>query len=204
MGKKEYQRIIKPVFDFIAALVMLVTLSPVFLFILILLYFLNNGKPFFFQDRPGKNGNIFKIIKFKTMNDKKDQDGNLLPMSERLTKTGLFLRKTSLDEIPQLLNILKGDMSLVGPRPLLVEYLTMYTSRQMKRHNVKPGVTGWAQVNGRNSVTLKEKLELDLWYVENIGLKVDFIILIKTFIKVVSKSDVADSEAKITAADFTD
>src|SRR5690606_11542327 len=159
--------------DFIVAFIALLFLSPFLLFFTFLLAVANMGNPFFLQKRPGKNGDIFMIIKFKTMTDAKDAEGNLLPDSERLTATGKFVRKTSVDEIPQLINVVKGDMSLVGPRPLLPEYLEIYTPRQQKRHLVRPGITGWAQVNGRNAISWSKKLELDVWYVENLSFLLD-------------------------------
>ena len=148
-----YKLFLKSIVDFLVALLGLLILSPIFIIVTIGLFFANQGQPFFFQLRPGKNERIFKIIKFKTMNDKKDENGNLLPDAVRLTKIGAFVRKTSLDEIPQLLNVLKGDMSLIGPRPLLPEYLPLYNETQRRRHEVKPGITGWAQINGRNSIS---------------------------------------------------
>ncbi len=183
-----YKAIIKPVFDFFSALLGLVLLIPFFLLITFFLFFANDGKPFFFQSRPGKNGKIFKIVKFKTMNDRKDENGKLLPDSERLTKVGKFVRKTSLDEIPQLLNVIKGDMSLIGPRPLLTQYLHLYSNFQNRRHEVKPGITGWAQVNGRNAISWDKKFEFDVWYVDNVSLFLDIKILFKTVLKVI-KSD---------------
>lgn len=183
-----YKSIIKPLLDFIAALTGLLLLSPLFIVIIILLFIANNGKPFFFQQRPCKNEKIFKIIKFKTMNDKKDSNGNLLSDSERLTKIGNFVRKTSLDELPQLINVLKGEMSLIGPRPLLPEYLPLYNEFQKRRHEVKPGITGWAQVNGRNSISWQKKFEFDFWYVNNMSLVLDIKILMLTILKVI-KSD---------------
>lgn len=185
-----YKKVIKPIFDFLSALFGLLILLPIFLIVLVSLSIANNGKPFFFQKRPGKNEKIFSIIKFKSMNDKKDPDGNLLPDAQRLTKAGSFVRKTSLDEIPQLINVLKGDMSLIGPRPLLPRYLPYYTKREQKRHTVKPGITGLAQVTGRNTINWDEKLELDAQYVENMSLKNDFSILIKTVISLISNKDV--------------
>lgn len=179
-----YQKIIKPILDFSLALIGFLMLSPIFFVVAIGLYFANDGKPFFFQLRPGKDGKIFKIIKFKTMNDKKDADGNLLPDADRLTKIGSFVRKTSLDEIPQLLNVIKGDMSLIGPRPLLPSYLELYNDFQRRRHEVKPGITGWAQVNGRNSISWQKKFEYDVWYVDNISLSLDLKILFQTIKKV--------------------
>ncbi|MDM1094752.1 sugar transferase [Myroides odoratimimus] len=199
-----YQSVIKPTCDFLASFFGFILLSPIFLIVTIILFFLNEGKPFFFQARPGKNEKVFKIIKFKTMNDKKDKEGNLLPMANRITPFGAFLRKSSLDEIPQLINIIKGDMSLIGPRPLLVSYLSMYTENQKRRHNVKPGVTGWAQVNGRNMITWKEKFAMDVWYVDNLSFKLDCIIFFKTLKKIVSKSDIAYSERAVEQNDFLD
>ncbi|MBY0486850.1 MAG: sugar transferase [Flavobacteriaceae bacterium] len=183
-----YSSIIKPFFDFLFALFGLIFLSPVFLLVAVFLYFANDGKPFFFQLRPGKNGKIFKIVKFKTMNDKRDSTGALLPDAARLTKIGAFVRKTSLDELPQLLNVLKGDMSLIGPRPLLTTYLHLYNDFQNRRHEVKPGITGWAQVNGRNAISWDKKFEYDVWYVANISFILDVKILFKTVLKVI-KSD---------------
>ncbi|MCB5981794.1 sugar transferase, partial [Flavobacterium psychrophilum] len=169
-----YKLFIKQIIDFLVSLVAVVILTPLLLIITIGLFFANNGKPFFFQLRPGKNGKIFKIIKFKTMNEAKDAQGNLLSDAERLTPIGKFVRKTSLDEIPQLLNVLNGDMSLIGPRPLLPQYLHLYNNFQNRRHEVKPGITGWAQVNGRNAISWDKKFELDVWYVDHISFSLDF------------------------------
>lgn len=199
-----YLLFFKRFFDFWTALLGFLILSPIFILIMIVLTYLNKGTPFFLQKRPGEHEKIFKIIKFKTMNDKKDLDGNLLPMGERITPFGSFLRKTSLDEMPQLLNIIKGDMSIVGPRPLLEQYLPLYTERQKKRHNIKPGITGWAQINGRNQVTWKEKFEMDIWYVENVSLKTDFSIILKTAKQVLLRKDVAHIELAVTPEDFMD
>ncbi|NBC57065.1 MAG: lipid carrier--UDP-N-acetylgalactosaminyltransferase [Bacteroidetes bacterium] len=179
-----YQKLIKPFLDFLTALISLILLSPIFIINLILLSIANNGKPFFVQQRPGKNERLFRIIKFKTMNDKKDAEGNLLPDSDRLTGIGKFVRKTSLDEIPQLLNVLAGNMSLIGPRPLLPEYLPLYNAEQKKRHDVKPGITGWAQVNGRNAISWKKKFEHDVWYVQHQSFGLDIKILFLTLKKV--------------------
>jgi len=179
-----YKDFIKRIIDFSAALLGFLFLSPIFLVVMIGLSIANRGKPFFFQKRPGKNEKIFKIIKFKTMNDKKDLEGNLLSDAERLTAMGSFVRKTSLDEIPQLLNVIKGDMSLIGPRPLLVQYLPLYDEEQKKRHRVRPGITGWAQVNGRNAISWEKKFEFDVWYVENLSFLLDVKIIFQTLKKV--------------------
>ena len=179
-----YKSFFKPTIDFVLALVACFLLLPLFLFTSVLLYFSNKGNPFFLQVRPGKNGELFRIIKFKTMNDNKDRNGNLLPDSKRLTSIGKIIRKTSIDEIPQLFNVLKGDMSLVGPRPLLPEYLKLYTPYQQKRHLVRPGITGWAQVNGRNAISWGKKLDLDVWYVEHLSFWLDIKIVWLTFLKV--------------------
>lgn len=185
-----YKSLLKPLFDFFAALIGLLLLSPIFIIVMIGLAIANKGKPFFFQKRPGKNERIFSIIKFKSMNDKTNAQGDLLPDAQRLTPMGSFVRKTSLDEIPQLINILKGDMSLIGPRPLLPRYLTYYTKREGLRHTVRPGITGWAQVNGRNTINWDERLELDVQYVENISFKKDILILWRTFKSVIFRKDV--------------
>jgi len=185
-----YKVFFKSLFDFTLTLIGILLLSPLFVIVLIYLFIYNNGFPFFFQKRPGMDGKIFKIIKFKTMNDKKDSDGNLLPDSMRLTKVGNFIRKTSLDELPQLFNILKGDMSLIGPRPLLPEYLSLYSKEQQKRHLVKPGITGWAQVNGRNTISWQQKFELDVWYVNHVSFLLDIKILYRTILKVIHRSDI--------------
>lgn len=175
-----YKNFFKRLIDFLSAFFGLLILSPLFVFIMIGLFFANQGKPFFFQLRPGKGERNFKIIKFKTMNDKKDENGNLLPDAKRLTKIGGFVRKTSLDEIPQLINVLKGDMSLIGPRPLLIEYLPYYTKKESLRHTVRPGITGLAQVNGRNTVGWNERLAFDVKYVENITLVNDVLIVFQS------------------------
>ena len=197
-----YKIFLKQVFDFFSSIIALIILSPLFIVCAILLAIANGGKPFFFQLRPGKNDKIFKLVKFKTMNDKKDLNGNLLPDEQRLTSVGKFIRKTSLDEIPQLFNVIKGDMSLVGPRPLLVEYLPLYTPLQKRRHEVKPGITGWAQVNGRNAISWKQKFEYDVWYVEHISFSVDIKILFRTFLKVV-KAEGISGETSVTMKKFT-
>lgn len=196
-----YKELFKPFFDIISALIGLIFLFPIFLLVTVFLFFANDGKPFFFQLRPGKGGKIFKIIKFKTMNDRKDAEGNLLPDSERLTKVGSFVRKTSLDEIPQLLNVVIGDMSIVGPRPLLTTYLHLYSDFQNRRHEVKPGITGWAQVNGRNAISWDKKFELDVWYVDHISFLLDLKILFKTIQKVI-KSDGINAADSATIEPF--
>jgi len=174
----------------VLALIGLIILSPIFIFASVFLFFANNGKPFFLQRRPGKNEKIFNIIKFKTMNDKKDVDGNLLPDSKRLTPIGAFFRKTSLDEIPQLINVIKGDMSLIGPRPLYVDYLPYYTEREKLRHTVRPGITGYAQINGRNTIYWDERLEMDAFYTENMSFTFDVKIFFKTIINVIKRKDI--------------
>ena len=186
-----YNTFFKRIFDFTVALIGLLFLSPIFLIVTVGLYFANQGKPFFFQKRPGINGEIFSIIKFKTMNDKRNPQGNLLPDAERLTPIGAFVRKTSLDEIPQLLNVLKGEMSLIGPRPLLPEYLNLYNDFQKRRNDVKPGITGWAQVNGRNAISWEKKFELDVWYVDHINFLLDMKIFFLTIKKVVVKEGIS-------------
>jgi len=196
-----YRIVFKGLIDKVIALVGLLVASPVFVVVTIGLYIANQGKPFFFQRRPGLNGRIFSIIKFKTMNDRKGEDGQLLSDAERLTAVGAFVRKTSLDEIPQLINVLKGDMSLIGPRPLLEEYLPLYNDRQRRRHEVKPGITGWAQINGRNTVGWSEKFEMDVWYVENISFLLDLRILWLTAMKVV-KSEGVNSATSATMEKF--
>ena len=183
-----YQHFIKPFFDVFSATIGFIILFPLFFVITILLAIVNDGKPFFIQKRPGKNGKIFSIIKFKTMNDKKDKSGKLLSDAERLTKIGAFVRKTSLDEIPQLLNVIIMDMSIVGPRPLLTTYLHLYSDFQNRRHEVKPGITGLAQVNGRNAISWDEKFAFDVKYVDSISFILDIKILFKTVLKVI-KSD---------------
>jgi lipopolysaccharide/colanic/teichoic acid biosynthesis glycosyltransferase len=191
-----YRLFVKRSLDFVISLILLLIISPIFVLLVIFLAFANNGKPFFVQRRPGKNEKIFSIIKFKTMNDKKDAHGNLLPDNERFTNVGNIVRKTSLDEIPQLINVLKGEMSLIGPRPLIIEYLPIYNSTQKIRHKIRPGITGWAQVNGRNSITWKKKFEYDVWYVENFNFLLDLKIVRLTLKKVVQKEDVNLSKDK--------
>lgn len=179
-----YRHFFKRLIDLVLAVVGMLLLFPVFMAVSIGLYFANKGKVFFRQERPGKDERLFHIIKFKSMNDKKDENGNLLPDALRLTKIGVFIRKTSLDEIPQLLNVLKGDMSIVGPRPLRTYYLPLYSEEQKKRHHVRPGITGWAQVNGRNAISWTEKFKHDVWYAENVNLLLDIKIILLTVKKV--------------------
>lgn len=196
-----YKNYFKRLFDFFAAFFGLLVFSPIFIVVMIGLYVANQGKPFFFQARPGKDERIFKIIKFKTMNDKKDAQGNLLPDADRLTPIGAFVRKTSLDEIPQLINVLKGDMSLIGPRPLLPQYLPLYNETQKRRHQVRPGITGWAQVNGRNAISWSKKFELDVEYVDNLSFMMDVKVFLMTF-KKVFKSEGISQEGQATAEAF--
>ena len=185
-----YLVFIKPILDFCLALFGILIALPILIITALLLAIANKGKPFFFQIRPGKHEKLFNIIKFKTMTDAKDVHGNLLPDNQRLTRIGSFVRKTSLDEIPQLFNVLKGEMSLIGPRPLLSEYLPLYNDIQKKRHQVRPGITGWAQVNGRNSIGWEEKFILDVWYVNHISFILDFKILLLTIKKVIRSEDI--------------
>lgn len=197
-----YKSFFKRAIDFLVAIFLLLVISPVFLFLILFLAIANDGKPFFVQRRPGKNGVIFRIVKFKTMNDRKDAKGNLLSDADRLTKMGSFVRKTSLDEIPQLLNVLKGDMSIVGPRPLLPEYLPLYDDLQRRRHDVRPGITGWAQVNGRNAISWQQKFDYDVWYVDHCSLFLDLKILILTIKKVIVSEGIAQ-DGQMTMEAFT-
>ena len=190
-----YKNYFKTLIDKILSLLGMVFLCPVFIVITFALLIDNKGKAFFMQDRPGKNGKIFKIIKFKTMNDKKDTSGNLLSDAERLTFLGSYIRKTSLDELPQLFNVLIGDMSLIGPRPLLPEYLSLYTERQTIRHHIKPGITGWAKINGRNAIEWNKKLEFDVWYVENLSFILDLQIMFLTLRKVINLEGINTPES---------
>lgn len=186
-----YKRIIKPAFDLIIGLFILIVTLPVLFITIIFLGSSNKWNVFFFQDRPGLNEKIFRIVKFKTMNDKTDSDGNFLPDDQRLTKAGKVIRKLSIDEIPQLINVLKGEMSLIGPRPLLPEYLPLYNDAQRRRHEVKPGITGWAQVNGRNALSWEEKFEMDVWYVDHQSFCLDMKILGLTFINVLKREGIS-------------
>lgn len=197
-----YKTFFKRILDFIASFIAIIVFSPIFMLVALLLLLNNKGSVFFFQKRPGKNEQIFKVVKFKTMTDKKDKNGNLLPDADRLTNLGKFVRKTSLDELPQLINVLKGDMSLIGPRPLLPEYLDLYTPIQKRRHLVKPGITGWAQVNGRNAISWRKKFEYDTWYVENISFILDLKIIALTVLKVL-KSEGINSDNAVTTEKFT-
>lgn len=189
-----YSRFFKRFLDFWIALVALVALSPLLLVVTVWLHFANKGAgAFFLQERPGKDARIFKVIKFKTMTDARDREGRLLPDAERLTRVGRFVRSTSLDELPQLINVLKGDMSLVGPRPLLVQYLPLYTPEQARRHEVRPGITGWAQCHGRNAISWQRKFELDTWYVDHLSFVTDLKILGITAKKVLMRVDVSSA-----------
>lgn len=189
-----YSRFYKRFFDLLISFTAIIVLSPILLFISLLLYIANDGSPLFIQLRPGKNGRIFKIIKFKTMNENKDIHGNLLQDIDRLTPLGKFIRKTSLDEFPQLINVLKGDMSLIGPRPLLVEYLSQYTYFQNRRHEVRPGITGWAQINGRNTMVFSKRFEFDVWYVDHLTFMLDFKILLATIKNVLFREGVLNGQ----------
>lgn len=192
----KYKTTVKPILDFLISLFAILVLSPVILITTILLALANSGKPFFIQKRPGKKERIFNIIKFKTMTDKTDSDGNLLPDSDRITAIGKIVRKTSIDEIPQLFNVLKGDMSIIGPRPLLPQYLPYYTNEERKRHDVRPGITGLAQVNGRNFLDWEPRLKLDVEYVNTVSFKVDCNIFLKTIYKVLASKDIAVDATK--------
>lgn len=187
-----YKNIFKRIIDFSLSFLGFIIISPIFLLLWIWLSIANKGAgAFFFQERPGKDEKIFRVIKFKTMNDRKDASGNLLPDAQRLTKVGKFVRSTSLDEIPQLLNVIKGDMSLIGPRPLLISYLSLYDDFERKRHKIRPGITGWAQVNGRNAISWSKKFELDVYYVENLSFTLDFKIFLMTIKNVMSSKDIS-------------
>lgn len=185
-----YSKFVKRGLDVIFSGIALLCFCPIILVLIAILMIANRYSAFFVQERPGKDGKIFKLVKFKTMTDKTDSDGNLLPDDKRLTKIGTFIRSTSIDELPQLWNVLKGDMSLIGPRPLLKQYLPLYSSEQARRHEVKPGITGWAQINGRNAITWKQKFEYDVWYVDNISFALDLKILWLTFKKVVARENI--------------
>lgn len=196
-----YKRGGKRCVDLLASGIGLVLLSPLFLLVTLLLTLANRGTPFFLQRRPGKRGRIFRVIKFKTMNNARDKEGNLLPDADRLTTVGRWVRKTSLDEIPQLINVFKGDMSLIGPRPLLEQYLPLYNKRQQRRHEVLPGITGWAQVNGRNAISWEQKFDLDVWYVDHLSLGLDLKILFLTVWKVFRREGISQ-EGQATMEPF--
>ena len=186
-----YKNFFKRMIDFILVFCALAMIWPILLLINVWLHFANKGAgAFFLQERPAKNGKIFKVIKFKTMTDERGADGNLLPDADRLTKVGKFVRSTSIDELPQLINVLKGDMALIGPRPLLVQYLPLYSKEQARRHEVRPGITGWAQINGRNNISWAKKFELDVWYVDHCSLSIDIMIVFKTIKKVLYREDI--------------
>ena len=198
-----YKHFFKRFLDFCISLIAIICISPVLLLVTIWLHIANKGAgAFFYQERPGYKGNIFRIIKFKSMSDEKDANGNLLPGELRVTKPGRFVRKTSLDELPQLFNVLKGDMSLVGPRPLVPRYLELYNEEQMRRHDVRPGITGWAQVNGRNSITWTEKFKLDVWYVDHCTLWLDIKIIWMTFMNVLQRKGIDSGDGKVGAVGF--
>lgn len=200
---KLYRDCFKRTLDFCLTLFALVILSPLLLLIVIWLHFANKGTGVFFtQERPGKGGKIFKVIKFKTMTDERDADGNLLPDEQRLTKVGRFVRSTSIDELPQLINVLKGDMALIGPRPLLVQYLPLYNKEQARRHEVRPGITGWAQCHGRNAISWSKKFELDVWYVDHCSFLLDLKIILLTIKKVLVREGIS-SETSATMEPFT-
>lgn len=191
-----YKHFFKRFFDFWISLIALICLSPLLLVIIIWLHFANKGAgAFFFQERPGKDAKIFKVIKFKTMTDEKDADGNLLPDAQRLTKVGIFVRSTSIDELPQLINVLKGDMALIGPRPLLVKYLPLYSPEQARRHEVRPGISGWAQCHGRNAISWTEKFKLDVWYVDHCTLWTDIRVIFITIKNVLMRKDINSATA---------
>lgn len=191
-----YKVLFKRIIDLILSITAILILSPVIMLVFLLMLIQNKGNPLFFQIRPGKNQKEIKIIKFKSMTDEKDEKGNLLPDQQRITKLGSFIRKTSLDELPQLFNVLTGDMSLVGPRPLLFKYIPLFSKEQLRRHDVKPGITGWAQVNGRNSISWTKKFELDVYYVDNISFLLDIKILWLTVVKVLKREGINQTDAR--------
>ena len=197
-----YRYFFKRIIDFGLSLITLICISPLLLIVAIWLHYANKGAgAFFFQERPGKDGAIFKVIKFKTMTDERDVEGNLLPDEMRLTKVGKFVRSTSLDELPQLINVLKGDMSLIGPRPLLPEYLPLYSKEQARRHDVRPGISGWAQCHGRNSISWTEKFKLDVWYVDHLSFMTDLKVVWLTIASVVKREGISE-EGMATVEDF--
>ena len=204
-SQKLYMLLVKRPIGFLGALVALILLSPVFLATIVLLFFANKGTGVFFtQDRPGKNEKVFKALKFKTMTDERDADGNLLPDAQRLTPVGKFVRSTSIDELPQLINILKGDMAFIGPRPLLVQYLPLYSEEQHRRHDVTPGMSGWAQVNGRNNISWTKKFEYDIYYVNHIGVAMDRKVFFTTIKKVLMRSDINTTTGQAATMDYFD
>ena len=197
-----YRHFMKRVLDVIISLIALICVSPILIIVTIVLHVVNKGAgAFFLQERPGKDAVLFKIIKFKTMTDERDSEGNLLPDAQRLTRMGKFVRSTSIDELPQLINVLKGDMSLVGPRPLLVQYLPLYSTEQSRRHEVRPGITGWAQCHGRNAISWGEKFKLDVWYVDHCSFVTDLKVIWRTIIKVIKRSDI-NSATSVTMEPF--
>ena len=197
-----YRHFFKRFFDFVLSLTVLLLIGWFLAFVALWLHFANKGAgAFFLQERPGKDARLFKIIKFKTMTDERDDDGRLLPDEQRLTRVGRFVRSTSIDELPQFINVLKGDMALIGPRPLLTQYLPLYTSEQMRRHEVRPGITGWAQVNGRNLLKLSKKFEYDVWYVDNLSLSLDLKIIYLTIKKVVKRSNIGEGAGNMEEVD---
>lgn len=198
-----YKHFFKRVLDFCISLIALICISPVLLVVTVWLHFANKGAgAFFLQERPGKDGRIFKVIKFKTMTDERDADGNLLPDEARLTRVGRFVRSTSIDELPQLINVLKGDMALIGPRPLLVKYLPLYSAEQARRHEVRPGISGWAQCHGRNAISWTEKFKLDVWYVDHVSLWTDMKVIWITIMKVLKRADINEA-GQATMEPFT-
>ena len=198
-----YKHFFKRLIDFILVLCVLLVIWPILLIITVWLHFANKrAGAFFTQERPGKNGKIFKVIKFKSMTDERDESGNLLPNELRITKVGAFIRKTSIDELPQLFNVLKGDMALIGPRPLRVDYLPLYSKEQARRHEVRPGITGWAQVNGRNTISWTKKFEYDVWYVDHLSFVLDMKIIFMTVMKVLKRADINSREDKIGIEKF--
>ncbi len=191
--KNMYKHFFKRFFDFIISLIVLVIISPILLVVTVWLHFANKGAgAFFLQERPGKNAKIFKVIKFKTMTDERDADGKLLPDEKRLTKVGRFVRSTSIDELPQLINVLRGDMALIGPRPLLVDYLPLYSKEQARRHEVRPGISGWAQCHGRNAISWTEKFKYDVWYVDHVSLMTDLKVILITIKKVLFRDGISE------------
>jgi len=198
-----YKHFFKRFLDFLISLIVLICISPILLVVTIWLHFANKGAgAFFLQERPGKDAKLFKVIKFKTMTDERGADGKLLPDAERLTKVGKFVRSTSIDELPQLINVLKGDMALIGPRPLLVKYLPLYSAEQMRRHEVRPGISGWAQCHGRNAISWTEKFKLDAWYVDHCTLWTDLQVIWITIMKVLKRADISE-EGQATMEPFT-